>query len=194
MGFRSGIDMSTNTLKGKLPKSPSDIKDIIQQERNKGKFSSRSCFGASLETFFGLGLFSMGFCIDAGKSFRSKDYVKTSNENYDYKITANSWTLGTYGTVGLNFSLFRLLLFFGPHGQYMRAQNTADQTEIKEWQWIPMIGIGPQVRLGIMIVELRYMHPGQFNLFRQGKNSIKDRLVFNKKGAGQLSLAALIRI
>ncbi len=197
-GFRTSIDMSTNTLQGKLSDTITNIKNNIIKEKNEGKLSQRTSLGLSLESFFGLGFVAAGFCIDAGKSFRKKDIVDVQDgqETKKFNINSSSVTLGTYGVIGFNFSMLRLLFFVGPHGQYMKytEPNSSKVSEHQEWQWTPMIGIGPQVRLGMMVVELRYMHPASLNLFKQGKNTLKDRVVFNKKGAGTLSLAALIRI
>lgn len=190
------MDMSKLSLKGRLNQYIDKIENKISSEKNEGKWLSRANLGVSLESFFSLGLFSLGACIDLGKSFRSKNslQVNDNQKTEKYNIKANSWTLGATGIVGLNFALMRFLLFAGPHGQYMESKNETTQQMNKEWQWTPMIGLGGQVRLGITVLELRYLHPAQINLFQQGSDSTKRRVVFNKKGAGVLSVAALMRV
>ncbi|QEK37835.1 outer membrane beta-barrel protein [Candidatus Cytomitobacter indipagum] len=196
MGSRIGIDMSTLSLKGKISSSIKKIEKKISSEKNSGKFASRTTLGASLESFFSVSMFSLGFCIDAGKSFRSKNSLEanTNKEKEKYTIKANTWTLGTTGVLGVNFALMRFLLFAGPHGQYMEYKNETTNDKHKEWQWTPMVGAGAQIRLGITVLELRYLHPAQINLFKQGSDANERRITFNKKGPGVLSVAALMRI
>ncbi len=194
IGPRIGLDMSTITLKGKLNDTIKEIKNVIIAEKNTGKLSSRFVMGLSLESFFSAGMLSAGFCIDASRSFRKKNTIETQQSTLKYMINSSSWTLGVMGAAGLNFSLFRLLFFVGPHGQYMESTDDSKNTKHKEWQWIPMIGIGPQIRLGVMVLEVRYLHPAQINLFKQGSNTIKNRVTFNKKGMGTLSVSALMRV
>ncbi|USO00842.1 MAG: hypothetical protein H6845_00740 [Alphaproteobacteria bacterium] len=195
VGPRMSMDMTTISLRGKLNDTVRNIKSIITNNKNEGKFSGRFAPGLSIHTLIPLAFVSTGLCLDVGRAFRGNNLVTTNLPNHKYKINASAWSVGIYGSAGFNFALFRVMLLLGAHGQYMSKVNleSTGQQAYKEWQWTPMIGIAPQIRLGIIVLEVRYVQPLSINWFTQGSVSANNRVLFDRKGAGILSVAALIK-